>query len=279
MWTLLGRILIYFARFVAGADARWTIGLWGSCDPTTWRADTLIPFLLKYGIKYFNPQRSDWCAEKAQQFAAEERDALDNVLLHFFVIDGATRALVSLFELYHVMLRGKPFVVVIEDIVAGTMISEQKVSVHEASLINKERERMRRTIRKLGLPVFSSINEAKWHIPLALFFPQRYRMPDIEVARVALAYDVNPPLNEYRISNIADEAIPDIFSALIMAYMSFAPFKVVFPDYKAWGEQNLNDGTEIRKRRLLDFMRLFDPYAGKFMTTGGRAKVEIVVSK
>lgn len=29
--------------------------LGGSCNPTTWRADTAIPELQKHGISYYNP--------------------------------------------------------------------------------------------------------------------------------------------------------------------------------------------------------------------------------
>lgn len=34
--------------------------LGGSCNPTTWRHDIVIPFLKSNEITYYNPQQSDW---------------------------------------------------------------------------------------------------------------------------------------------------------------------------------------------------------------------------
>lgn len=273
----MSKIVGFFAGFLVQFFVRSEhalVGLWGSCDPTTWRFDIIVPLLQKWGITWFNPQRKDWSAEKAEQFAVDERQALDTVKLHFTVIDYQTRGLVSLFELYHVILTGLPFIAVIEDLIGGTMIANQIVTEAEAELINRERRAMRDAITTLGLPVFSSIDEAKWHIPFALLFPNRYRVKDIDRAAKLLGYSWRKPMTEYRISEEPTQALGDIFTAVITAYMCQDDFTVYFPDYESWNGIDLGDSFVLVGRRFLDWQRLFTPYALKFVRSG-RSHVEV----
>ena len=68
--------------------------LGGSCNPTTWRQDTLIPLLKRRNVTFFNPQVEDWTPECVY----EEAIAKEKAKILFFVIDNTTRALASMIE-------------------------------------------------------------------------------------------------------------------------------------------------------------------------------------
>ena len=48
------------------SDSKYDVFLGGSCNPTTWRKDTVIPYLEKERITYYNPQFDDWYPELIQ---------------------------------------------------------------------------------------------------------------------------------------------------------------------------------------------------------------------
>merc|ERR1712178_449468 len=70
------------------------IFLGGSCDPTTWRQDIVIPLLDSFQVTYYNPQVKGW----HQGLIALENQAKAEALVQFFVIDDVTRALSSIVE-------------------------------------------------------------------------------------------------------------------------------------------------------------------------------------
>lgn len=254
------------------------VGMWGSCDPTTWRGDILIPHIQKLGITSFNPQRSDWTPERAQEFSQQERRALDTSKVNFFVIDPDTRALVSILELYHIIFTGKVFIAVIQDLVPGSTIAGQVVTQAEADLINGEREMLRQAITTLGLNVFATVEEAMIHIPLALTSPEKYRIQNIETAAQLLGYNRRKPMSQYHISENAFEALGDILTAVSTAYMAVGGFTVYFPDCGKWSGLVYKDDTVFEGRRLADWMRLVTPYAYNFVLSG-QCAVEVVYQK
>ncbi len=76
--------------------------LGGSCNPTTWRCDTAIPYLQKCGLTYYNPQVDHWYPELIE--IEEQAKTAATVLL--FVVDKETRALSSMVEIGY--LTGRP---------------------------------------------------------------------------------------------------------------------------------------------------------------------------
>ena len=46
-----------------GKSSAYDVFLGGSCNPTTWRQDTAIPYFKSQGITYYNPQQSNWVPE------------------------------------------------------------------------------------------------------------------------------------------------------------------------------------------------------------------------
>ena len=75
--------------------------LGGSCNPTTWRRDLLIPFLEELGVSYYNPQIDDWYPE----LIAIERKAKEDAKIHFFVVNKKTRGLASMIEVAELVSR------------------------------------------------------------------------------------------------------------------------------------------------------------------------------
>lgn len=50
--------MIYIFLSTECSNNKCDVFLGGSCNPTTWRADTAIPELKKHGISYYNPVSS-----------------------------------------------------------------------------------------------------------------------------------------------------------------------------------------------------------------------------
>lgn len=86
--------------------------LGGSCNPTSWRKDIVIPLLQKASISFFNPQVSEW----HEALIAIEARAKASATLLFFVIDSLTLALASMIECTELILSGRPMVLVINDL-------------------------------------------------------------------------------------------------------------------------------------------------------------------
>ncbi|KAJ8932967.1 hypothetical protein NQ314_014298 [Rhamnusium bicolor] len=83
--------------------------LGGSCNPTTWRTDTAIPELQKYGISFYNPAAS--------------------VLL--FVIDSQTRSTVGMIEVAYLVASGRCVVVVAQPYKQGQSIMGEIITDRE----------------------------------------------------------------------------------------------------------------------------------------------------
>ena len=69
--------------------------LGGSCNPTTWRQDSAIPFLKSHKITYYNPQQSNWVPEMMEW----EHQAKQSSRVLLFVVAKETRNIASMIEI------------------------------------------------------------------------------------------------------------------------------------------------------------------------------------
>jgi hypothetical protein len=113
--------------------------LGGSCNPTTWRQDTVIPLLEEKGIKFYNPQVEDWRPELMELEAQAKADS--EVLL--FVIDLQTRAIASILEATEYGCTGRNVLIVVDFLEDGTEIDGQVITGRELSDLNRARDYLR----------------------------------------------------------------------------------------------------------------------------------------
>jgi len=99
--------------------------LGGSCNPTTWRKQIVIPLLEKQGITYYNPQVEKW----NPSLVAEEAKAKESAELLFFVIDQRTLALASMIEVVELISRGRQLVLVLQQMHDGQVLEERNGTV------------------------------------------------------------------------------------------------------------------------------------------------------
>lgn len=130
--------------------------LGGSCNPTTWRKDLAIPRLEKAGISFYNPQVEDWSEKLVAIEAAAKQEA--EVLL--FVIDQQTRALASIMEATEHICQGRDIFLVIQEIVDGTEINNQKITGGELKDLNRVRAYLRDLAQRDRITVYASVEEA-----------------------------------------------------------------------------------------------------------------------
>ncbi|MBI2473133.1 nucleoside 2-deoxyribosyltransferase domain-containing protein [Candidatus Uhrbacteria bacterium] len=112
-----------------------SVFLGGSCNPTTWRFDYAIPTLEEAGVSFYNPQVDDWSPE----LVAIEAAAKDEAKVLLFVIDGQTRAGVSIMEALKYGADGRTVVLSIENIPMGTVIENQEVLGRDLKDANRMR--------------------------------------------------------------------------------------------------------------------------------------------
>jgi hypothetical protein len=98
--------------------------LGGSCNPTTWRADTAIPELQKYGITFYNPQVSRWVPE----LVAKEHDAKQAASVLLYVVDSQTRSTVGMIEVAYLVASGRCVVVVAHSYKPGQSIMGETIT-------------------------------------------------------------------------------------------------------------------------------------------------------
>lgn len=88
---------------------KYDVFLGGSCGTTVWRRQSVIPFLKKRFISYYDPQRSVW----SENMIYEESIAKENSSLFLFVIDPATVNATSFLEISYFAARKPPKLVVV----------------------------------------------------------------------------------------------------------------------------------------------------------------------
>ena len=123
-------VLTQLLRVPQEGDDGCQVFLGGSCNPTTWRRDTAIPALSKAGITYYNPQVEEWTPDLIDL----ETTAKHKSACLFFVIDGVTRAIVSMNEVTELICRGRTVVLVVQNVAAGQDIGGQTLSQREVKV-------------------------------------------------------------------------------------------------------------------------------------------------
>ena len=113
--------------------------LGGSCNPTTWRKDIAIPAFEAAGISFYNPQVDNW----HEGLIALEANAKANSKVLIFVIDGQTRAVVSMLEALTYAHAGRTVMLVVENIPDGTVIGGEIVTGSQLKDLNRGRSYLR----------------------------------------------------------------------------------------------------------------------------------------
>jgi hypothetical protein len=144
-------------RRLSGHAANFKVFLGGSCNPTTWRHDTAIPFLKENGITFYNPQVSDWKPELMEI----EDQAKQTAELLFFVIDNKTRSTASMVEAAYLAGCGRQLILVIKSFLhPGTLIAGEPMSVVEYEDLERSHAYLTDLVERQGIPVFTDIHVA-----------------------------------------------------------------------------------------------------------------------
>ncbi|XP_050521786.1 uncharacterized protein LOC126894657 isoform X2 [Daktulosphaira vitifoliae] len=132
--------------------------LGGSCNPTTWRKDVAIPFLLEAGISFYNPQVDHW----SQDLIEIEFMAKENASILFYVIDRQTRNVVSAIEAANFVGSQKNLVMVIhpQDTTSRIIVAGEQISSSESCDIDEALAIMYKITHKEGILVFENIPQA-----------------------------------------------------------------------------------------------------------------------
>lgn len=153
--------------------------LGGSCSPTTWRRDLIIPMLENANITYFNPQVDHWIPALVHQEAVAKK--LAKVLL--FVVDDQTRALASLIEIMELMLMARCLVLVIRSIPLGATITGMTINNEERLDLNNCRDYVRQMARDKGIRVFDDIAEGGRYLLTVCNDPEMVSDGPVQVMR------------------------------------------------------------------------------------------------
>lgn len=130
--------------------------LGGSCNPTTWRKDTAIPLLEKYGITYYNPQVEEW----HEGLIEEENKAKNGAQVLLFAIDDMTRGVMSIAEAAFYIGQQRKVVLVIQDYPVDA------ANPAEGKDMNRGRAYLRTLAKEFEVPVFDDVASAIERIKL-----------------------------------------------------------------------------------------------------------------
>ncbi|CAH1134535.1 unnamed protein product [Ceutorhynchus assimilis] len=130
--------------------------LGGSCNPTTWRADTAIPELQKYGISFYNPQVSMW----APELLAQEHDAKQSASVLLFVIDSQTRSTVGMVEVAYLVACGRCVIVVAQPYRIGQTIMGEVITDGEYCDLVQGQKSLLDLIKSKGVQIHTNLSTA-----------------------------------------------------------------------------------------------------------------------
>jgi hypothetical protein len=137
--------------------------LGGSCNPTTWRKDHLVPLLEELGVSYYNPQIDEWYPE----LIAIEREAKDNAKIHFFVVNNQTRGMASMIEVAELVSRaffqnnGVHVLVMIDDVPTDAHeICGEQLTTAAIKDLNRARMYLREIVHLHGGRLFDNLDAA-----------------------------------------------------------------------------------------------------------------------
>ncbi|XP_014661742.1 PREDICTED: uncharacterized protein LOC106804877 [Priapulus caudatus] len=131
--------------------------LGGSCNPTTWRKDTAIPFLKSLNITFYNPQVPHWEPEllEVEDQAKEASEVL------FFVVDNETRGVSSIIEISYYAGSRRAIIVVLKPFQRpGVIIRDEPLSKSECEELNNTQTSLQDLLERQCIPVFSDIYRA-----------------------------------------------------------------------------------------------------------------------
>lgn len=137
-------------------DPKNRVFLGGSCNPTTWRKDVVIPALAAHRITFFNPQVDDWSPELIDLEAAAKEAAE----LLFFVIDDQTRGIASLVEVASYAACHRNMIVVIKHFQSDATIDGVHVSERERDDLNRGRAFLAELLYRCHVPLFEDLDDA-----------------------------------------------------------------------------------------------------------------------
>jgi len=132
------------------------IFLGGSCNPTTWRKDVAIPLMEERGVSFYNPQVEDWSEELLQL----EADAKAKAAVLLFVIDGDTRAMMSMLEVIEYIAVGRAVALAVVPVQEGQRIDGEEVGPRELKDLNRARRYVLDAAERRGIEVRRTIEEA-----------------------------------------------------------------------------------------------------------------------
>ncbi|KAF7494382.1 hypothetical protein SSS_04341 [Sarcoptes scabiei] len=138
---------------------KFDIFLGGSCNPTRWRFDLVMPELKKNCITYYNPQVDNWGPEliELESYAKQNSEVL------FFVIDNQTRAIASMIEVAFVAASRRKLILVINDLDQWSediCVSDDLIPKDEYETLRKGRQYLRDIVERQGIPIFNQIPKA-----------------------------------------------------------------------------------------------------------------------
>ncbi|XP_062515428.1 uncharacterized protein LOC134190904 isoform X2 [Corticium candelabrum] len=135
---------------------RYQVFLGGSCNPTTWRCDIVIPILEEAGVTFYNPQVDRWC----DGLIEVEEQAKQSADLCLFVIDNQTRGVASMVEAAYLAASGHPIILVMVDFGENVEIEGIPLSPRELQDLNRGRIFVSNLMAWQGLPIFTDIATA-----------------------------------------------------------------------------------------------------------------------
>jgi len=138
--------------------------LGGSCNPTTWRGDIVIPMFQAKHIEFFNPQVDEWTEALVQA----EAKAKEQAQLLFFVLDNETRSLSSILETCYFLGTGKPLTLIVKEFDGPATnkweIQGEELDEYEIDLINDLKRYVLEIAKLEHIPVFKDTTTAAHYV-------------------------------------------------------------------------------------------------------------------
>ncbi|KAH9419367.1 hypothetical protein DERP_005878 [Dermatophagoides pteronyssinus] len=138
---------------------KFDIFLGGSCNPTRWRSDLVMPQLKKKCLTYYNPQVDHWGPELIEM----ESYAKQNSEVLFFVVDNQTRAIASMIEVAFIAALSRKLILVIIDLEPWSeqmVIGNDHISKEEYEYLRRGRQYLRDIVERQEIPIFCDISKA-----------------------------------------------------------------------------------------------------------------------
>merc|ERR1711939_1296249 len=108
------------------------------------------------GVSFYNPQVEDWSEELLQL----EADAKAKAAVLLFVIDGDTRAMMSMLEVIEYIAVGRAVALAVVPVQEGQRIDGEEVGPRELKDLNRARRYVLDAAERRGIEVRRTIDEA-----------------------------------------------------------------------------------------------------------------------